>query len=97
MLRSNVEKVLEEKVRPMLLMDGGDLEIISLDEKAGELTIRLLGKCSGCPSAQMTMETIVENEVMTAVPEIKKITLDTGVSLEIVDFALKILRHEVAS
>lgn len=97
MLRKKVEEVLEKKVRPLLFADGGDLEVLSLDEEKGELTVRLLGKCSGCPSAQLTMEGIVRAEVLAAVPEIKTINLDTGVSQEMIDFALKVLHHEVAS
>ncbi len=48
-----VEKVLDEKVRPALLNDGGDLEVVDMKEGAGttEVYIRYAGACRGCPSA----------------------------------------------
>lgn len=93
-MRDRLNRVLDEKVRPLLRTDGGDLEVISLDEDLGELTVRLIGKCSACPSAEITMESIVRNEVLAAIPEIRTITLDAGVSEEMLDLARRILRHE---
>jgi NifU-like protein len=48
-----VEKVLDEKVRPNLLKDGGNLEVIDMKDADGgtEVYIRYLGACKGCPSA----------------------------------------------
>jgi NifU-like protein len=48
-----VEKVLDEKVRPMLLRDGGNLEVLDMKEVDGsvEVYIRYMGACKGCPSA----------------------------------------------
>ena len=48
-----VEKVLDEKVRPNLLRDGGNLEVIDMRSADGvtEVVIKYLGACRGCPSA----------------------------------------------
>jgi NifU-like protein len=48
-----IEKVIDEYIRSMLVMDGGDMEIIDLKEngKHTDLYIRYLGACSGCASA----------------------------------------------
>jgi NifU-like protein len=48
-----VEKVLDEKVRPSLLKDGGNLEVVDMKENAGstEVYISYMGACKGCPSA----------------------------------------------
>jgi NifU-like protein len=58
-----VEKVLDEKVRPQLIKDGGNLEVIDMkgDEGSTEVYVRYTGACKGCPSAQMgTLDFIEE-------------------------------------
>ena len=48
-----IESVIDEKVRPMLMMDGGNMEIIELKKASDGFTdvyIRYLGACSGCAS-----------------------------------------------
>ncbi len=49
-----VEKVLDEKVRPALIKDGGNLEVVDMKAESGvtEVYIRYSGACKGCPSAQ---------------------------------------------
>ena len=49
-----VEKILDEKVRPALIKDGGNLEVIDMKAESGvtEVYIRYSGACKGCPSAQ---------------------------------------------
>ena len=48
-----VEVVLDEKVRPTLLKDGGNLEVVDMKEAGSgtEVFIRYVGACKGCPSA----------------------------------------------
>ncbi len=48
-----VESVIDENIRPMLVMDGGNLEIIDIKEQSGhiDIYIRYLGACSGCVSS----------------------------------------------
>lgn len=50
-----VEKVLDEKVRPNLLKDGGNLEVIDMKDADGftDVYIKYLGACEGCPSASV--------------------------------------------
>ena len=50
------EKVKEalNKVRPALQADGGDVELIGVDDK-GVVKVRLTGACGGCPMATMTL------------------------------------------
>ena len=52
-----IEEILDRTIRPSLRMDGGDVEVISLDGDV--LTIRYEGACGSCPSAQTgTLEAI---------------------------------------
>ncbi|HUI73278.1 MAG TPA: iron-sulfur cluster assembly scaffold protein [Spirochaetia bacterium] len=56
-----VEKVLDEKVRPALIKDGGNLEVVDMKSQGSdtEVYVRYMGACKGCPSAQMgTLEFI---------------------------------------
>ena len=56
MLRE-IEKVLEEDVRPYLLEHEGNVRIS--EYKEGILKVRLTGQCSGCPSAALTTEELI--------------------------------------
>ncbi len=49
-----VEAVIDENIREMLMMDGGNLEIIDIrdtDDGFTDVYIRYLGACSGCASS----------------------------------------------
>ncbi|MCP4481677.1 MAG: NifU family protein [bacterium] len=69
MLKEKVLKALE-KVRPSLQMDGGDIELISINEKTKVVTVRLQGSCSGCPMSAMTLKHSVEKTIKEEVPEV---------------------------
>ena len=85
------EKVLNEKVRPQLALHRGDVEIVSYEENI--LRIRLLGQCSGCPSADFTNETIIEAEVVAALPEyVERVVAIHSVSDELWEQAKRLLR-----
>ena len=70
-VRQRVESALDE-VRPALRMDGGDVELVSVDE--GVVSVRLLGACGGCPMATMTLVGFVEERLKQRVPEIRRVT-----------------------
>ena len=48
-----VESVIDQEIRPMLMMDGGNLEILDIrkdNDQNVDVYIRYLGACSGCAS-----------------------------------------------
>ncbi len=94
MMLDKIEKVLEEKVRPRLLEHEGNVQIVELTED-GILRIRLTGQCSGCPSAKITTEELIGSAVMEEIPEIKDVVLVNEVSPELLEFARKLLNHQV--
>ena len=49
----NVEKVLDENIRQMLIMDGGNMEVLDIKENGAniDIYIRYLGACNGCASS----------------------------------------------
>jgi len=56
-----------EKIRPALQMDGGDIEIVEIQEP--NLKVRLQGACQGCPGAAFTLYQGVYGELKRAIPE----------------------------
>lgn len=67
----DVQKVLE-KVRPYLLQDGGDVELVSINED-NTIDVRLTGACRTCPLSMMTLRAGIERELMLKIPEIKRV------------------------
>jgi len=70
-MKEKVEKVLG-KIRPMLQADGGDVELVGVDD-AGVVKVRLRGACAGCPGAQMTLKMGVERQLRKEIPEVKEV------------------------
>ncbi|SFV57547.1 Iron-sulfur cluster assembly scaffold protein IscU/NifU-like [hydrothermal vent metagenome] len=58
-----VEKVIDENIRQMLIMDGGDMEILDIKENGEnfDIYIRYLGACSGCASSATGTLFAIEN------------------------------------
>lgn len=87
-----IEQVLDEKVRPQLALHGGDIESLSCED--GVYRFRLLGQCSNCPSAYLTTESLIEEELLQTVPGLKQVVLVQQVSDSLLAQALSILHHE---
>ena len=51
----------------------------------------MVRQCSGCPSAYITLEEVVKEEVMEHIPEISDVIVYTGVSEDMLLFAKKFL------
>ena len=60
-----------DKIRPMLQRDGGDVELVSVEE--GVVKVRLQGACKGCPMSQMTLKNGIEKFIKQEVPEIDRV------------------------
>jgi len=73
-MKEHVEKILEE-IKPRLRSDGGDIEVVSVDEGQGIVNVRFLGACSGCPMAAMTLKGITEEILRQNVPGFKELIL----------------------
>lgn len=58
---SAIQKVLDEEVRPVLLADGGDVELYDLD--GDRLSIILKGACDGCASSTATVKIAIESRL----------------------------------
>ena len=72
-MKEEIMKFLAERVAPMLMMDGGGIELVDLDEAAGEVKVRLKGACYGCPGAMMTLQFGVQRLLQEVVPAVKRV------------------------
>ena len=69
-MKEKVEAALA-KVRPMLLADGGDVQLVDVAD--GVVKVKLTGACGGCPMAPMTLKGGIERALKEEVPEVKEV------------------------
>ena len=69
-MKEAVQAVID-KIRPMLQADGGDVELVSVDDSV--VKVRLQGACKGCPMSQMTLKNGIERYVKKEVPEVDRV------------------------
>ncbi|MBT8298560.1 MAG: NifU family protein [Maribacter sp.] len=70
-IKFNVEKALDE-IRPFLQSDGGDIELISIDNDTS-VKVKLQGACVGCTVNQMTLKSGVEMTIKKYAPQIEEV------------------------
>lgn len=68
---SQIKALLDEKVRPAVAQDGGD--IIYHGYKDGIVYLHMQGACSGCPSSTMTLKQGIENLLRYYIPEVTEV------------------------
>jgi Fe-S cluster biogenesis protein NfuA len=66
-----IKALIEERVRPAVAMDGGD--IIFHEFKDGIVYLEMHGACSGCPSSTVTLKSGIENMLKHFVPEVESV------------------------
>ncbi len=66
--RTAVEGVLA-RVRPFLVADGGDIQLVAVD--GDEVRVRLLGACADCPTSHMTLHVGLESALRRLSPALR--------------------------
>lgn len=66
-----IKELLETRVRPAIMEDGGDIEYRGFDENDGVVQVKLKGSCRGCESSTVTLKTGIERMLMHYIPEVK--------------------------
>lgn len=67
-----IKEILDTRVRPAIMEDGGDLEYRGFVEEADAIVkIKLKGSCRGCASSMITLKSGIERMLMHYVPEVK--------------------------
>ena len=60
-------KIELEKIRPKLIMDGGDIEFVNF--KDGILKLRFKGECAHCELSHITMKFAIEKNILEKILE----------------------------
>lgn len=76
-LFGRIQQCIDEKIRPYIQMDGGEIELVELTKK-GVLKVRLHGACHGCAAAGITLQYGVQNAIDEEFP-------DEDIQLELID------------
>lgn len=75
MKREEVEQVLEEKIRPALHADRGDVTLVDVGDD-GVVSVKLKGACAGCPMSTMTLKMGIERVLKKEIPEVKEVVAE---------------------
>ena len=70
-LKQRIESALDT-MRPFLQADGGDVQLLDVDEQM-VVKLKLLGACSSCQMSHMTMKAGIEEGIKRAIPEISSV------------------------
>ena len=70
-ITQQIKQLLDERVRPMVAMDGGDIVFESFED--GVVTLRMQGACAGCPSSTATLKMGIENMLKHYIPEVQEV------------------------
>ncbi len=70
-LRAAVEQVLD-RLRPGLLADGGNVELVGVDEE-GVVRLIFQGNCTECPAQISTLRLVIEATLRREVPAITEV------------------------
>ncbi|MCO6565302.1 MAG: NifU family protein [Apibacter sp.] len=63
-----IKNILDEYVLPAIAGDGGNIELISFDEKTKIAKMLLQGACNGCPSSTFTLKNGIEELLKQMLP-----------------------------
>jgi Fe-S cluster biogenesis protein NfuA len=69
-MRDEVEVALD-KIRPALQADGGDVELVEVND--GVVKLKLKGACAGCPMSIITLKQGIERVLKEQLPEVKEV------------------------
>jgi Fe-S cluster biogenesis protein NfuA len=66
-----IREILDDRVRPAVAMDGGDIVFDRFED--GIVYLHMRGACSGCPSSTATLKSGIENMLRHFVPEVQEV------------------------
>ena len=74
-IEMNIEKLVEEalvQIRPFLNEDGGDIHLVEITDDL-VVKVQFSGACTSCSMSNMTFKAGVEQTILKAVPQIKRV------------------------
>ena len=72
-MREKLEEILNREVRPYLSLEGGGIEVVSIEDDV--VKVRFNGSCKMCPFASFTLKTLVESSIKNHFPHIKGVEI----------------------
>ncbi|CAK9034505.1 unnamed protein product [Durusdinium trenchii] len=72
-IEAQILELLEERVKPFVQQDGGDVEFVRFDHGDGSLYLRMVGSCSGCSQSHATLQEGVKKLMDHYLPDVKQI------------------------
>ncbi len=88
-MEEKIQKIIDETVNVQLQLHGGSASLTAYED--GIAWVKFHGACASCMSSSETLEMMVKEGIMKALPEVKDVRLDDTVSEDLMDFARKIL------
>lgn len=70
---AEIRELLDTRVRPAVVGDGGDIVFHRFDKATGVVYLTMHGACAGCPSSTMTLKAGIENLLRHYVPEVNAV------------------------
>ncbi len=64
-----IKSLLDEYVKPAVVADGGNIELIEYQPETKTVQLLLQGACSGCPSSTVTLKNGIETMLKQFLPE----------------------------
>ncbi|BAV95008.1 NifU family protein [Ichthyobacterium seriolicida] len=68
-----IEKILDEYIKPAVVSDGGNIQLQSFDEATGTVYVILQGACSGCPSSTVTLKSGIEQLLKEKISQVNSV------------------------
>lgn len=62
-----------EIIRPAIQADGGDINLLEVDEVTGIVQVELTGACVSCPASTVTMKAGIERIMKDRVPGVTSV------------------------
>ena len=76
--KTDVAAVLD-LIRPSLMADGGDVELIDVIDD-GTVVVELTGACKGCPLSELTLANGIERILKERVPGVTRVVPNEDVA-----------------
>ena len=70
---TSIKELLDERIRPHVQADGGDVTFHTFDAANGVVWLQLQGACVACPSSTVTMQFNIRNLLMHYLDEVKDV------------------------
>jgi Fe-S cluster biogenesis protein NfuA len=71
MIEQDKVKDVLDKVRPYLVRDGGNVELVGVE--GGTVKVKLVGACAGCPLSKLTLKHGIEKILKQEIPAVKEV------------------------